>query len=231
VDVTWGGLGEFEYSGKVLPHALMHTKEMVMRGGHHGAYCTSLVETGHKRYIKMASRYSRKYASRNTTQEHMLTWVLRQKVWTSACNLKLNLRHSTSTDDADASDNVLKGKHGLYQPIQLQQDWLPDMTPLSARALGAWGNTFLAKDVLVSRAELLTLLRMKLELRNTNAINNRILDQLHIRFYGVFAMQTAHGFRRRFVGLSSVSKSRRDFVRVRGTENNTALSAQVRKVL
>ena len=104
-DVTWGGLGQFEYSGKVLPHALMHTKEMIMRGGHCGAYCTSQVETGHKRYIKLASRYSRKYASRNTTQEHMLTWFLWQKVWTSACNLKLNLRQSTSTDDADASDN------------------------------------------------------------------------------------------------------------------------------
>ena len=204
-----------------------------MRGGHCGAYCTSQVETGHKRYIKLASRYSRKYASRNTTQEHMLTWILRQKVWTSACNLKLNLslRQSTGTDDADASNNASIREHGLHHPMQFQQDWLPFMAPLSARALREWGKTFLSKDVLVTRAELLTLLRMKLELHNTNTNNNRILDQLHLRFYGVFAMQTAHGFRRRFVGLSSVSKYRRDFVRVRGTENNAALLAQVRKVL
>ena len=204
-----------------------------MRGGHHGAYCTALVEAGHKRYIKMAARYSRKFASRNTSQDHMLRWILRQKVWSSACELKLRGTDYVTEYDGDSSANLLvtTAKHGLHQPIKFNQDWLPHITPLSARALRDWGNIFLSKHVLVTRAELLSLLRTKLELRNTNATNNRILDELQLNFYGVFAMQTPRSFRRRFVGWSSVSKGRRDFVRVRGTENNTALSAQVRDLI
>lgn len=69
---TWGGLGKFEYSRKGLPHALLHAPECVMRGGHHGASCTSVVEAGHKQFIKMASKFSWTRASRNETMENML---------------------------------------------------------------------------------------------------------------------------------------------------------------
>jgi len=209
----------------------MHAKESVMRGGHHGAYCTSVVEASHKRNIKLAARYSRTYASRNKTQEHMLTWILRQKVWGAAIELALLRDDDEHISNADASENTL-GKHRLQQPIQFQQEWSPPMNQLSAQALRKWGNTILSKDVLVSRAEVLGLLRMKLKLRNTLANDNRMLNQLHLGFYGAFEMQTEHGFRRTFVGRSSLSRERRDFVRIKDAQNNnTSLSAQVRKLL
>ena len=53
---SWGGLGKFEYSAKGLPHALVHARELVERGGHHGAYCTSASESGHKKYIKLSAK-------------------------------------------------------------------------------------------------------------------------------------------------------------------------------
>jgi hypothetical protein len=228
-DKTWGGLGMFEYSYKVIPHALMHAKETVMRGGHHGAYCTSLAETCHKNYIKMASLYARTYASRNKTQDHMLTWVCRQKVWDAVARLLRELKKSAD-DEGDADDSTVEREHRLQQPVALTHDWLPLTRRLTAQALRIWGSTLLSEHVLISRAELMSLLRKKLNLRDTRANNNRLLEQLHLRFYGVFVMETQHGFRRRFVGQSSISKGRRDFVRMQGMERGTALSAQVKYI-
>ena len=228
-DNTWCGLGMFEYSYKVIPHALMHAKETVMRGGHHGAYCTSLNETCHKNYIKMASVYARTYASRNKTQEHMLTWVCRQKVWDAVARLHRELK-KPADDEGDADDSTVAREHWLQQPVALTHDWLPLTRGLTAQALRIWGSTLLSKHVLISRAELMSLLRKKLNLRDTRANNNRLLEQLHLRFYGVFVMETQHGFRRRFVGQSSISKGRRDFVRIQGMERGTALSAQVKYI-
>ena len=74
-DCTWHGLGKMEYSSKVLPHALMHTTEQYIRGGHLQAFCTFAVEQGHKRFIKYAGTASRVYASVNVTQDGMLKCV------------------------------------------------------------------------------------------------------------------------------------------------------------
>ena len=71
-EVKCGGLGKFEYSSKVLPHALLHMTELVMRGGHHGAFCTFLPEVSHKYNIKMAAKLARTYGSQNLSQEKML---------------------------------------------------------------------------------------------------------------------------------------------------------------
>lgn len=73
---TFGGLGKFEYSLKVLPHALTHVPEHVRRGGHFAAYCTFLAEVSHKEYIKLSAAFAATKASHNETQENMLDWVL-----------------------------------------------------------------------------------------------------------------------------------------------------------
>ena len=210
-----------------MPHALVHAKESVMRGGHHGAYCTSLAETAHKMYIKMASRFSRTYSSRNTTQEHMLTWVLRQKLWEAVMKIQVPHDGEDHQNDSDADASTVEYRNCLQQPLALMPESLPPTRGLNNQALRIWRDTVLSKNVIVSRSELLSLLRTKLQLHDTRRNNNFLLEEIQWKFFGVFVMDTAHGFRRRFVGHSTISKGRRDFVRIQGTENNTVLSAQI----
>ena len=42
----------FEYGKKGLIHALVHVRELLETGGHHGAFCTCVAEAGHKEGIK-----------------------------------------------------------------------------------------------------------------------------------------------------------------------------------
>ena len=97
-DFTFGGLGKFEYSQKGLPHGLLHQTELVMRGGHHLSACTSVVETAHKVFIKMASRFARVYSSRNRTEVGMLQWCQTQRLWIACIKLA-----AKSKQDGDAS--------------------------------------------------------------------------------------------------------------------------------
>ena len=92
-----------------------------------------------------------------------------------------------------------------------------------------WRTTFLSKKVLISREELLVLLRTKLQMDPTLSNLQRILKNLHIQCFGTLTTPITPGEpskRRKLVGIDSTH--RRDFVRVRGSENNTALACQVR---
>ena len=60
-DTGFGGSGMFEYSHKGLPHALMHATELVEQGGHHGATCTTVSESGHRFNLKMPAKFARTY--------------------------------------------------------------------------------------------------------------------------------------------------------------------------
>ena len=93
-ECTFGGLGKFEYSSKVMPHALRHMTELVMRGGHHGAFCTFLAEVAHKYNIKIAAKLARTYGSHNTSQDEMLQLVLTHEIYEETILL------SSSTADA-----------------------------------------------------------------------------------------------------------------------------------
>jgi len=97
-EYTCGGLGKFEYSSKVMPHALLHMTELVMRGGHHGAFCTFLAEVAHKYNIKIAAKLARTYGSHNTSQHEMLQLVLTHEIYEEAILL------SSSTADVQQDE-------------------------------------------------------------------------------------------------------------------------------
>ena len=118
-ECTCGGLGKFEYSSKVIPHALLHMTELVMRGGHHGAFCTFLAEVAHKYNIKIAAKLARTYGSHNTSQHEMLQLVLTHEIYEEAILLSSGTTDVQQDEDeisvsapisdaaasADASDN------------------------------------------------------------------------------------------------------------------------------
>ena len=105
IEHTCGGLGKFEYSGKALPHALLHMPELVMRGGHHGAFCTFLAEVAHKYNIKMPAKLSRTYGSLNATQEQMLVLMLTQEIYTAAIDASTTDEETVSENSAGAADH------------------------------------------------------------------------------------------------------------------------------
>ena len=245
---TWGGLGVFEYSAKGLPHASVHTPELIMRGGHHAAFCTFLVETGHKKYIKMAARYSWTRASRNDSQDNMLGWVLEQIVYDAVLLLLEKERHIAAyhddtndsaaehddtndsaaeheTDNANTTETM--GMQVLpLQPLDHILAFWHDVTCTRDRIPAKWTNSFLSKHVLVTPSELFRLLCCKFRIENTARNHFKLLHRLHWGFYGVIRTNN-DGFKRKFFG-SGVNPNRGpDFVRICGRENNTCLSAQV----
>ena len=110
----------YEYSRKGLPHALMHATELVEQGGHHGATCTTVSESGHRFNLKMPAKFARTYLSRNYSQGGMLRWTLERKLLASVIARDKNLRwklaasevESEGDDDAFTLLNPLNYTHG-----------------------------------------------------------------------------------------------------------------------
>jgi len=227
-DCTWGGIGKYEYSGRSLPHALTHARELVERGGHHGAFCTSVAESSHKHNIKLASLYARAFENHNTTQEHMLVWVLRQLLWDAVQNI-----HEIEQGDVPASlsqgseGSAEQASHKVTGPLNYTNGWTDDVvfdrrgrtTPRN------WLSAFLSRKVLVTRQELISLLLLKLAMDYNVRNVERIVQGLKIRCYGTITMESACGTRRKIVGINHAG--RRDFMRLRGDFDDTTLSVQV----
>lgn len=217
----------FEYSKKSLPHALVHQPEQVIVGGHCAAYDTCVPEADHKDSIKKASKYARVYASRNETQEHMLQWTLWRRLWQSV--IKRSSAGSQQLSDPDPSP---VGENKLGYLIPCTERWSDTLrTFTTARDYYNWAGTFLSKRVLITREELLTMLCHELQIepaRQTRQNNIRLATQLTWEFYGTLSITNFRPEKstRKFVGIERASV-RRDFVRLRGVANNTALSAQV----
>ena len=89
-----------------------------------------------------------------------------------------------------------------------------------------WGATFLSNKVLLARNELLTLLRTKLQMEQTWTNIVRLAKTVDLKCFGV-AVLLSDKVRRKVVGTSRVSPARRDFVRLKGSVENSALSVQV----
>ena len=225
---TWGGAGLYEYSKKGLPHALEHTAEHVMQGGHHLAFCSSMGEVSHKFNIKLAARFSRIYACHNLTESKMLEWVCWQRLFDAV---------TTDTHAVKQTCDTNTTPHGSRTPVRFCQrdnllgnplpftEW--SQVPCDAdRTPRTWGATFLSKRVLITRDELLTLMRTKLQMEPTLMNNVRLLNELQWEFYGTYSIYR-DGVMRRYVGISSTSPRRRDIVRLRGSENGTVYAAQV----
>lgn len=152
----------------------------------------------------------------------MLRWILERKLITSVIALDKKIRTKvvvSSTVESDADDHEFI----LRNPLNYTHDW----STLSCRRGGPpaqWGRTFLSKDVLITRDELISLMRVKLNLSREWSDIKNLITKLRWECFGSVYCDNP---RRNIVGVSKSSPNRRDFVRLSGYENNTALSAQV----
>ena len=107
------------------------------------------------------------------------------------------------------------------------------MRPVDGRPPRTWGSTFLSERILITRNELITLLRTKLEMQDTWENVTWLATRVEWECFGAALFVGDGGHHRKVVGVSHVCKNRRDFVRLRGTELDpvlgvpNALSVQV----
>lgn len=238
-EVKCGGLGKFEYSSKVLPHALLHMPELVMRGGHHGAFCTFLPEVSHKFNIKMAAKLARTYGSQNLSQEKMLEMVLTQEIYAAA--IESSARAHKCTDDTSISEEQVVAEGTAATAVQVAKLILKDRLRyldswgrINAAPSHAWESTMIAKNVRLTRGELLHLLCRKLEIIRASAggahardARARVCAHLTWESFGSLVKQD-DTLRRKFVGICRESPGRRDFVHIKApVDSATCLSAEI----
>ena len=222
---TWGGLGAFEYARKGLPHALVHARELVETGGHHGAYCSSLSEMAHKRSIKLAAKLSKTCGSFNVTHENMLEWELRQRNYDAILDRFMTPERRPRRPLSDDEDDEGKSPHTPVSPLHYTTHW-PDPTGLELS--NRWVKTFISKQVLITRGEFLLGLRHKLEMDEHEWSLMRLYQTLQFRCFGSLLTVTADGAKRKITGVGKgLSRNRRDFVKLRGNESGTSYAAQV----
>ena len=203
---TCGGIGKFEYSAKALPHALLHTKELVIRGGHHGAFCTFVAEAAHPHYIKKAAEHSRTYSSHNQSHGGMLRWVLEQRVWNEVTSIVQRVPIPV-TSSTPPPDNVPMEKK-LANSLPYTDNWSVIDFPHGSIPY-AWGNHFISKKVRLTRWELISCICNKLGMVNDHI---RVLKNLHFQCFGSLVTPHPSCGKRKFAGIDSLSPKRRDFV-------------------
>ena len=230
----------FAYSRKGLPHSLKHAAELVKTFGHHAGPCTHLGEIIHKVDIKEAAELARTYADRNKTTEEMTKYVQWRELFLAVQQLlnvpkdkdDIGVASDEGDDDSDREANqtvvkpTLRVLSLLQEDLHFCDDW-HDMVPHdNGRPPPMWGATFLSKKVLLTRNELLTLLRTKLRMAQTWTNIVLLARTLQLKCFGSVIL-LSDNFKRKVVGTSSTSPDRRDFVRLKGIVDNTALSVQV----
>ena len=239
---SWGGMGRYEYSGMGIPHALKHARELVECGGHHAAYCTSVAESSHKRNIKMASLFARTYANYNTSQGDMFRWILREVLW-DAVHVLHEKRQAISPSGGSSASEISdtcsscsagvssaskeKASYKLYGPKDYTTGW-SDQVTFDSRGRTTppkWKTSFLSSSVLVTREELLVLVLHKLGLPRSIANISKIVSELQFQCYATLSMKSTCGTQRNIVGIST--SGRRDFMRLKGEKDGTALSVQI----
>ena len=145
----------FEYSPKGLPHCLMHARELVETGGHHGAYNTSIAEAAHPDVIKEASKFSQTLASKNDTHEGMLSYLCWQTLWKAVIERN------------EAAVVRPAARVRPFEPLTIPLPFTKHMSETEfhrQRPPAGWKTTFISKHVLITREELVTFLLHKLEL-------------------------------------------------------------------
>ena len=224
----------FEYGNKGLPHALVHAPELVERGGHHLAFCTCVGEKGHNKYIKTAAKCSRTYASHNVTERNMLQWDQWQILWSQVFQCLPKLGEEAPADDQPSSslseDNVATQRLVLIHELRYADGWAAIDCSRHNATPRLWGATFLSKQVPITHDELLTLLRVRLVMDQTLMSTVRLLKELRWECFGSCKIYQGEDGKmcRKFVGTSPPpSATRRDFVRLSGSEVDTAYAAQV----
>ena len=138
----------------------------------------------------------------------------------------VRLVEPNSNEDSNSEDKDTN-TYKLREPLtDLTKDW-SSMRPVGDKPPPVWGAKFLSKRLLITQTELVTLLRTKLDMDDTWANITLLATQLHWECYGSLLIVDQDGKNRKLVGTSDVSRERRDFVRVQGNEDNTALGVQV----
>ena len=228
-DRRWGGKRMFECGAKGIVHALVHAPELVITGGHHGAYCTCLAEAAHKLGIKLAAKFTRTYAGLNHTQDNMLTYVLRRMLYQAVFELCDKLVQRRQRLQRRQRQRLQQEKKYLLQnSAGYTCDWQDLGWVHDHEMTATWAYTFISKKVLITRNELLVLLCVKLGMRTVTSNLLILLNQLKLRCFGSVRLTTPEGIRRKIVGFDTVSTRRRDFVRVNYPPvDNTSLSCQV----
>lgn len=233
-DRTWGGLGMFEYSKKGLPHALVHAPELVETGGHHAAFCTAVSEVTHKVSLKRAAQFARTMASKNASQENMLDWVQRHEIYDCIQGIHnaITTKHVSSSNSPtqNGSSSTEEGgrRYKFWTPLRYCDNW-QELDHRGNSFPPRWYSKFLSRDVMITREELLHLLRTKLGMNPTRSNLEKIRKHLFLRCYGAITINTPHdGVSRKISGFARTEHGRRDFVQLSGTESGTALAAQVR---
>ena len=207
-------------------------------------------EAGHKEDVKNAGRFARTYADHNETQDGMLDYVQRQQTWESVIELNEQQiddvssaeQQSAAEANAEAADdeepvapqvvaesNLANILHKLREPLHNFTHGWSDMVPVNGRPPRRWGAKFFSKRLLISRNELLTLMRTKLRMEASWRSITLLATQVHWKCYGVAELDGDARTHRKIVGMSRISNGRRDFVRLKGSDpvDGAALSAQV----
>ena len=197
-----------------MPHCLLHARELIETGGHHGAYNTSTAEASHPGVIKAASKFSQTRASLNETHEGMVSFVCWQKLWEAA--IKRN----------EVGDPVAPPRRREHEPLSHPLPYTRRWSEIqfhNGRPPRDWKTTFLSKQVLITHEELVTLFLNKVQMVPTPENFMKVIQFLTWECYGGWSPVTSDG-RRSFVAYDSRS-SRRDFVRLEGSQDNTAFTA------
>ena len=222
-DHTWGGLGKFEYSTKSLPHALLHYPEMIVRGGHHGAYCTSAVEQSHIRFNKRAATFTKTESSLNQSEDNMLDWNLRQQTYAAVRRL-----HDLTTNICEPKRHVSADDEG--PTLTLSERLSTDSWENDGGVPPSWKNNFVGRTVRLTRNELLHLLGNKLRITGSDRrqlqFDDSVLLQMRKLTWEFFGVLTTPP---RKLVATAPRTSRRDFVRLEDDveTRGTCLSAQL----
>ena len=249
-DRTFGGLGKFEYSSKVLPHALLHMTELVMRGGHHAAFCTFLAEVSHKYNVKIAAKLARTYGSHNVSQNKMLDLVLTHEVYEEAIALSAATAVQQDNDvdpnpgtvddvdpgtvddvdagidTSDASSHVSSEDDDVKRTATDKLFYFEDWSRVSNISV-VWQGSFLSKRVRVTRGEVLNLTCSMLKIELTDVNRTRVLRELEWQAFGSMIEQDCGTLKRKFVGICKESPRRRDFVRMKCNDEHTCWAAEI----
>ena len=123
------------------PHALFHQLELVIRGGHHMAFCSFASEQAHKLFIKLAAQFARVYASINQSQESMLNWVTEYSLFNAV------IQYGKQSKTVSLRHKKKKKKNiQLSNPLSYSNHW-SELPVRNNRLPVRWETTFLSAQV------------------------------------------------------------------------------------
>ena len=149
-------------------------RELVMRGGHHGAFCTWLAEVKHKYNIKLPARLARTYNDRNLSQDKMLQSMLTQEIYGAAiaCSASIDpVVHDSSSEINDpvgpaaaaaAAAAATAAAAAVDRSPRDRLRYMEEWCQQTSQPGKAWQSVFLSKKARITRGEVLNVVCRKL---------------------------------------------------------------------